>query len=320
VLALSTSCLVTADEDPSVDRRIAALLEQDVEGYELGYRIVAGEIEAFGRAIRGTGRRVTSLHSYCPVPSGIRPSEAGGDLLLLTAEDGTMRERGVKATIATLEWAARLEAPTVVIHGGRTPIEYPKQRVRELYDTGRWSRGEGEAILRRLAADRAATAERALDLLRISLDRIIVSASRLQVSIALENRIHPHEIPNAAEFAPLLGTFRGAPIGTWFDTGHAHTQEVLGFSAPGETWDAMRVALLGCHVHDVAGIQDHLPPGEGELDLGERLRELPMTLPLVIECRPGQGKERLARGIDSLARALGRTKHDADGQGPVFLG
>lgn len=320
MLALSTSCLLTADDEPSLDRRIAALLELDVEGYELSYRIAAGEIEAFGRAIRGAGRRVTSLHSYCPVPRGIRPSEAGGDLLLLTSEDSAMRERGVRATVDTLEWAARLEAPVVVIHAGRAAIEYPKQRIRELHDGGRWSPGEGESIIRRLLRERADAAERALDLLRLSLDRILAAAARFEVAIGLENRIYPHEIPNAAEFAPLLDTFRGAPVGTWYDTGHARYQEVLGFAVPGETWAAMRSALLGCHVHDVAGIQDHLPPGEGELDLGERLGELPRSMPLVIECRPGQGRERVAAGIAHLARVLGRAGSAEDGSGPRFVG
>ncbi len=229
-----------------------------------------------------------------------RRGGSAGDLLLLTSEDTTLRNRGVAATIETLEWAARLEARFVVCHSGRTPIEYPKHRIRELYDGGKWPIGEGETVIRKIARERAETAERCLDLLRLSLDRILVAATRLEVSLGLENRVYPHEIPNPAEFGRLIQTFEGAPLGTWYDTGHARYQEVLGFAAPQETWDAMRSTLLGCHVHDVIGIQDHLPPGEGELNLSARLRDLPEELPLVIECRPGQGHERIAAGIDHL--------------------
>ncbi len=302
MIALSTSCLAPGPDE--LDERITELLSYEVESYELSYRIAADEIERFGRAIRDSGRTVCSLHSYCPTPAGITPEKAGGDLLLLTSEDATIRERGVEATIRTLEWAARLEAPAIVMHSGRTPIDYPKLRVRELYDGGQWPIGEGEAILRTMAQERAKTADRALDLLCLSLDPILESASKLEVNVGLENRIYPHEIPSGAEFTKLLETFRGAPIGTWYDTGHAAYQEALSFSAPGETLEAMLPALLGCHVHDVKGIQDHLPPGEGSLDLVAIIERLPPTTPLVIECRAQQGKARIAQGIAALKSKL----------------
>jgi len=298
VIALSTSCLLPGPDE--LDERITELLSYEVESYELSYRIAADEIEQFGRAIREAGRTVCSLHSYCPVPAGITPQKAGGDLLLLTSEDATIRERGVEATIRTLEWAARLEAPAIVMHSGRTPIDYPKLRVRELYDGGQWPVGEGEKIIRTVARERAETADRALDLLCLSLDPILESASNLEVNVGLENRIYPHEIPGEGEFTKLLEVFRGAPIGTWYDTGHAAYQEALGFSSPGETLDAMLPALLGCHVHDVEGIQDHLPPGEGSLDLSAIIEKMPPNTPLVVECRAQQGKKRIAQGISTL--------------------
>ena len=305
MIALSTSCLAPGPAE--LDERIDTLLGYEVEGYELSYRIAADEIEAFGRAIRGAGRRVVSLHSYCPVPRGITAKNAGGDLLLLTSEDATMRERGIAATIETLEWAARLEANAIVMHSGRTPIEYPKLEIRELYDSGRWNilpGGDAEAIFRRITQERAQTAERALDLLCLSLDPILEAAGRLEVFVGLENRIYPHEIPSPAEFTKLCEVFRGARVGTWYDTGHAGYQEALGFAAPKETWDAMRPNLLGCHVHDVEGIQDHLPPGEGSLDLGGLLGDLPESMPLVVELRASQSVERIAAGIEELRRQL----------------
>lgn len=316
MLALSTSCL--APGPAQLEERIDELLSYEVEAYELSYRIADDEIAAFGRAIREAGRRVVSLHSYCPVPKGIVPKNAGGDLLLLTSEDSTLRERGVKATIDTLEWAARLEADAIVMHSGRTPIDYPKLRIRELYDSGRWPGDSGEGILRKLAKDRAETAERALDLLCLSLDPILEAAGHFEVSVGLENRIYPHEIPAPKEFTRLLEVFAGAKVGTWYDTGHAKYQEVLGFALPGETWDAMRPSLLGLHVHDVEGIQDHLPPGEGSLDLGELVRDLPETMPLVVECRATQGADRIGRGITELRRVVeGDENTPAD---PFFLG
>ena len=316
MLALSTSCIAPAPAE--LDARIDELLSYEVDAYELSYKIAGDEIAAFGKAIIGAGRRVVSLHSYCPVPKGIVPANAGGDLLLLTSEDKTMRERGVKATIDTLEWAARLEARAIVIHSGRTPIEYPKLRIRDLYDRGRWPGNDGEGIIRKLLKDRKETVERSLDLLCLSLDPILQAASHFEVSVGLENRIYPHELPGPAEFTRLLDVFRGAMVGTWYDTGHAKYQEELGFAAPGETWDAMRPSLLGCHVHDVLGIQDHLPPGEGKLDLAALLTDLPDTMPLVIECRAGQGVDRIRAGIDELRRTLsGDENTPAD---PFFLG
>jgi len=309
VLALSTSCLPPGPE--GLDERITRLLDHEVEGYELSYRIAEEEIERFGREIRAVGRSVVSLHSYCPVPSGIRPREAGGDLLLLTSEDESLRREGIRATIRTLEWAARLEARAIVMHSGRTPIDYPKHEIRKLHDSGRWIGGanagsgdEALGILRRVTEQLAETAPRTLDLLKRSLDPILEAASRLEVMVGLENRIYPHEHPNAAEFPILLETFAGAPIGTWYDTGHSCYREILGFVFPGSTWKAMLPHLLGCHVHDVQGIQDHLPPGEGSLDFADLLSDAPEEIPLVVECRADQSAERIAAGISFLEASL----------------
>ncbi|MFQ5654995.1 MAG: sugar phosphate isomerase/epimerase family protein [Planctomycetota bacterium] len=300
MIALSTSILST---DPSqAEQRIRRLLSFDVEGHELSYRIPRSEIEGLGAAIRAARRRVVSLHSYCPVPRGVLPENAGGDLLPLSSLDREERRAAVRATVTTLEWAARLEAGAVVVHCGSTPVEYPRDRVKHLFREGRWRGEEGAQSRRRIAEERLRAAPRSFDALCHSLDRVLREAARLEIPVAPENRLYPHELPDAAEFRLLLEEFRGGPIGSWYDTGHAGYQEALGFQASEELREAMAPGLLGTHVHDVAGIKDHLPPGEGGLDLAALLADLPGEIPLVIECRPDQSDERIAAGIDHLRR------------------
>jgi len=42
------------------------------------------------------------------------------------------------------------------------------------------------------------------------------------VLLGLENRYHDHELPGPDDFKVIFDKFKGAPVGYWHDTGHAH--------------------------------------------------------------------------------------------------
>jgi len=68
--------------------------------------------------------KISSLHNFCPLPMGVTYSAP--NLYQFSAERQREREMAERYTLKTLEFAARLKAPLVVLHLGS--IEMKKKR------------------------------------------------------------------------------------------------------------------------------------------------------------------------------------------------
>jgi sugar phosphate isomerase/epimerase len=139
----------------------------------------------------------------------------------------------------------------------------------------------------------------------LALEPLLIPAERLGVAIGIEIRNHLHEVPSPNEIARILETFHGAPIGYWHDVGHAEVQERVGLLNQQAVLDRFTKdvgeQLLGVHLHDVRGLEDHLPPGQGTVDF-TRLAPLLAGCFKVLEVRPapvGQVRE----GVEVLRSA-----------------
>ena len=119
--------------------------------------------------------------------------------------------------------------------------------------------------------------------------------------LGLENRYHYHELPGIDDFALLFREFDGAPLGYWHDTGHAHANEVLSLCSAVDLLKRYGSKLLGCHLHDARGLDDHLPPGRGQIDFPALGAFLSPTTLQVIELRPGTTPEEAREGVQHLA-------------------
>ena len=60
----------------------------------------------------------------------------------------------------------------------------------------------------------------------------------------------------------------------------------------------------GIHLHDANGLDDHLPPGEGEIDLKNILSYFNASQIKVIEVNYKAGRERLKKGIEYTKQLL----------------
>jgi sugar phosphate isomerase/epimerase len=143
-----------------------------------------------------------------------------------------------------------------------------------------------------------------LDAVLRSLEDLIPAAEQNDIALGLENRYHYHELPGADEFEIIFKQFAGAPIGYWHDTGHAHAQESLGIFSANELLERYRNNLVGMHIHDARGLDDHLPPGSGEIDfkrIGTRIGD---GILRVIELKRGTPDSQVASGIRYLAKTM----------------
>jgi sugar phosphate isomerase/epimerase len=101
----------------------------------------------------------------------------------------------------------------------------------------------------------------------------------------------------------LLDEF-GPAVGYWHDVGHAFRLEALGFW-PQEAWlQRFATRLVGVHLHDSIGMEDHRPPGQGRAPFGLISSFLPGQCLRVFEVKDTYSGEAVAAGLAHL-RALG---------------
>ncbi|ACX51488.1 Xylose isomerase domain protein TIM barrel [Ammonifex degensii KC4] len=299
MLQVST-CAITSKTDKP-EEILSWLDKVGAEAVELEYRIREETFPKLKRELLRAGIKVLSLHNFCPLPEAA--PEPSGDAFLFTSDDPDERLLAVRATINTLEQAADLEACAVVLHLGYVPL---REEVEAF--TAKWREEkdgpEVEEAREKLKVRRWQKAPVYLDRVFWCLDRILQAAMHLEVQVGIENRYYYHEIPLPEEVEVILNKFAGAPLGYWHDVGHAHHLEVLGLARQEEILERYQNAIIGVHLHDAVGEQDHLPPGSGEIDLARVLSFIPARALKVVEVAKGNDIARFREGLDYLRRLL----------------
>jgi sugar phosphate isomerase/epimerase len=123
-----------------------------------------------------------------------------------------------------------------------------------------------------------------------------------RIRFCIETRIHYYEIPIPDELDKIFAALPRKNLGYWHDIGHTWVQDRLGF-IPMETWqDRFDRRCGGLHIHDVeSDLTDHLPPGEGMLDLYEILKRFdPFRSLFTLEINARSEFEKVLNGIRSL--------------------
>src|SRR5207249_10303005 len=87
---------------------------------ELGHGIRISLIPGIQKMFDAGEVRFTSLHSFCPLP--VEVMGASPDCYQFSAGYPKERERAIKQTFQTVDFAVRLGAPFVVLHLGEVPI------------------------------------------------------------------------------------------------------------------------------------------------------------------------------------------------------
>lgn len=282
------------------------MAESGLHRLELEYRLTPALLTGVRKELRPRGLSVSSVHNYCPVPAEMPRAKASGDLFNLADLDQEARLLALRGTVSTMELAADLEAAAVVLHLGYVEDVGDKHVTREAARQGGMT-----PDLARLLKARAQAAPRHMDALCFSLERLSERALRLGVRLGLENRFHAHQMPDFAEVAWLLERFAGAPLGYWHDTGHAHVSALAGLTPQEEWLTAYGHVLLGCHLHDAKGDDDHRPPGDGDMDWAALC---PLLLPAqikVLEVAPGPEPQELAQAVEFLRGEFARAAAQA---------
>jgi sugar phosphate isomerase/epimerase len=297
VIGLST--VWTSRNARSGEELLGPILDLGFEGVELEYRITEQLFEEIHPRIRHNEVHVLSIHNYFPVPPMISPERVSGDCFSLSSLDREERDKGVSYTFRTLETAHGLAARTVVLHLGRVETDLPRNGLQQLYREHA-SNDEVAKLLKKEQEERSRLRDPHLDALLFSLERIVKRAEQLGVVVGIENRYYFQEIPDMEEIGIILNKFRGGPIGYWHDTGHAAVSEALGILQHEELLRLYAPHLVGAHLHDADGIEDHKPPGQGKIDFKMVKKYLPEGAIKIMEIHPSATGDEILDGLAFL--------------------
>ncbi|MDQ3117763.1 MAG: sugar phosphate isomerase/epimerase [Verrucomicrobiota bacterium] len=270
--------------------------EFDFDLVELGHGTRISLMPGVQKMFEAGEVRFSSLHNFCPLP--VEVMGASPDCYTFSSSSAAERQRAVKQTLQTIDFAARLEAPFVVLHLGKVPMKPVTEPLIALAKAGEmFSR---EYVRRKVAAvaQREAAAPGYLAKVKECLKPIIEHAAAKNVRLGIEGRRGYEEIPSEREIPPLLDELASPQVGYWHDIGHIQIKENLGFVDHAEWLRAIGPRTLGCHVQDcVWPAQDHQPPFAGSAKLTELIPLLSPECLFVWEMSPRKTVAEIRRSV-----------------------
>ena len=273
------------------------LLEFGFDRVELGHGIRMSLMHGI-QAMRDKGRvQFSSLHNFCPLPLEI--TTPSPDCLLFSSHREAERERAVRQTLQTIDFAAQLGAPNVVLHCGRVVMPPVTHQLIELIQSGRHLSPEYARLKTRAVQQREQIAPKHIARLKDCLTRIVEHAAAKGIRLGLESRQAYEEIPSEREFDELLAEYPAPTVGYWHDIGHVQIRANLGFVDHAEWLARVAPRLIGCHLHDVLWPgRDHQPPFTGgSVDYEKLIPLLPKETLFIWEMSPRRNREEIAESL-----------------------
>jgi sugar phosphate isomerase/epimerase len=263
---------------------------------ELGHGIRISLMPGIQKAFDAGEVRFSSLHNFCPLP--VEVMSASPDCYTFSSSSAQERQRAIKQTLQTIDFAERLGAAFVVLHLGRVPIKPVTEPLITLAKSGqiysrRYVRRKVEAV-----ANREASAPAYLAKVKECLKPIIEHAAAKNIRLGIEGRRGYEDIPSEREIPALLDELNSPQVGYWHDIGHLQIKENLRFVDHAEWLRAIGPLTLGCHVQDcIWPAQDHQPPFAGDADLEKLIPLLPPTCLFVWEMSPRKTADEIRRSV-----------------------
>jgi sugar phosphate isomerase/epimerase len=300
------SCSTCWNSDRHTDGRamLEEILELGFERVELGHGIRLSLMEGIQELYNEGAVKFTSLHNFCPLP--IEITRSSPDCYQFSSHREAERERAMKLTFQTIDFAERLGASFVVMHLGRVPMEHITDDLTEMVKKGQlFSR---EYVKKKLAAIKTRESRGPAYLTRVKecLDKAAEYAASKNINLGVESRHAYEEIPNEAEMPDLLAEMNSPYVGYWHDFGHVQIKENLTFLDHFEWLSKIRGRLFGCHLHDVVWpAHDHRPPFSGQVNYDKLIPLLPKNCLFVWEMSPRRKPDEIKESLKKWKQRFG---------------
>ncbi len=248
--------------------------------------------------------RISSLHNFCPLPMGV--TYPAPNLYEFSAEKPRDRELAQRYTVKTIEFAARVKAPVVVLHYGSMEMKNYTDKLLGLAERGQNATPKYAKLCEDLDEKREARKEPYIERANEVLRKLLPVAEAQGVKLGIENRQALEELPLESDFQFLFRDLASPNLVYWHDVGHAQVKENLGFIRQAMHLESLRDHLAGLHIHDVQFPgHDHCAPGSGTVDFGALK---PLVKPehiKVFELGPALTVDEVKRGADHVRRLWG---------------
>jgi len=287
------------DRYTTIENFLNEYREIGLDTLELNGRVRQHVIDALFPYLYKGEIKISSLHNYCP-----RPEIMDNGELQLSSLDEETRSLAVRYTCNTIEMAHRVGAKAVVIHMGEVEgLKTLMDMLKDLYRCGEKDSLEFIALKSRLMEQRRknkAAYVKACEKSFIELSDFIARRN-YSIKLGLENRYYHGEIPLVEEYDIWFEQYSQLPIYLWYDFGHGEVQHNLTLIDKYEILERHGERLLGLHIHDCIGIDDHRVPGTGEIDFEFVKKYLRPDVLRVLEYGYGvQPVSKIAEGVEYL--------------------
>src|SRR5580704_7087000 len=101
---------------------------------ELSHGIRISLLPGIFEAVDAGEIKISSLHNFCPLPMGV--NHAAPNLYRFSSSDRRERENAWRHSVKTIETAARVKAPAVVLHMGSIDMKEYTDRLLEMLQKG----------------------------------------------------------------------------------------------------------------------------------------------------------------------------------------
>ncbi len=248
--------------------------------------------------------KISSLHNFCPLPIGVNYSAP--NLYQFSADRPREREMAHRYTLKTIEFAARVKAPVVVLHLGSLDMKEYTEKLLEMVGRGEKETPKYQKLCAELDRKREAKKGPCMDRVKEMLGKLLPEAESRGVKLGVENRQALEELPLEGDFQLLFRELSSPSLVYWHDTGHAQIKEHLGFMPHVLQLESMRDRLLGFHVHDVQFPgRDHCSPGSGTVDFVALKPSVKCNHIKVFEFSPSMTVDELKSGVARVKQIWG---------------
>ncbi len=271
---------------------------------ELSHGIRISLLPGILDAVAAGEMKISTLHNFCPLPMGV--SHAAPNLYQFSSLDARERDSAFRHTLKTMETAARVKAPLVVLHMGSIEMKEYTDRLLELLSKGQKETEKFEKLSGEAFEKREQKKEEFVAHSNEMLSKLVEKSNEYGLKLGIENREALEEIPLENDLDNFFEKFPSPAVVYWHDTGHAQIKENLGFLHHFLHLESFAPRLAGFHIHDVAFPgKDHRAPGSGMIDFAALA---PLVKPehiKVFELSPSLSVEEVQKGISHIKKLWG---------------